>query len=276
MISFEQSMIAIMIFYASSTVIGIVGLIMRIRFLRIFASILTICGFALQTFDMIRGSHALLPDGLSGGTYLQILAWFMVICGFGGQWKLRSTSPLIFITPLALMLFLMSWSFLNIQVTLPTTLGGPFYALHIGSLYLSLAFMTLAFTAGLIFIYVEKLLKSKAALTGFRQDFPALDILDKINAISVTVGFPLFTLGILSGFLWAGSTWGKTLSGDPKEIISLVIWAIYAWLFHMRVVQGRRGRKPAIMALWLFGLSIFSMLIVNSFMDTHHAFTKRQ
>ncbi len=276
MISFEQSMTTIMILYASSTVFGIIGLMLRKQPLRILASGLAICGFALQTFDMMRGSHSLMPGGLSGGTYLQILAWFMVLCGMGGTWKLRSTTPLVFITPLALMLFLMSWSFLSIQVTLPASLGGPFYALHIGSLYLSLALMALSFAAAIIFIYVEKLLKSKAALSGFRQDFPALDILDKINAISVILGFPLFTLGILSGFLWAGSTWGKTLSGDPKEIISLAIWAIYAWLFHMRVIQGRRGRKPAIMAIWLFGLSVFSMLIVNSFMDTHHGFTKRQ
>ncbi len=276
MISFEQSMITIMVLYASSTIIGIIGLMLRKQPLRILASALAIGGFALQTFDMMRGSHSLMPGGLSGGTYLQILAWFMIICGMGGQWKLRSTTPLLFITPLALMLFLMSWSFLHIQVTLPESLGGPFYALHIGSLYLSLALMALAFAAGIIFIYVEKLLKSKAALTGFIQDFPALDILDKINSICVVVGFPLFTLGILSGFLWAGSTWGNTVSGDPKEIISLVIWAVYAWLFHMRVVQGRRGRKPATMALWLFGLSVFSILIVNSFMDTHHAFTKRQ
>ncbi len=274
--SFEQSMMIVMILYASSTVFGIIGLMLRKQSMRILASFLAIVGFALQTFDMMRGSHSLMPGGLSGGAYLQILAWFMVICGMGGQWKLRSTTPLIFITPLALMLFLMSWNFMTIEVTLPSTLGGPFYALHIGSLYLSLALMTLGFTAGLIFIYVEKLIKSKSALTGFRQDFPALDILDKINSISASLGFPLFTLGILAGFLWAGSTWGKTLSGDPKEVISVVIWALYAWLFHMRVVQGRRGRRPAIMAICLFGLSIFSMLIVNSFMDTHHAFTERQ
>ncbi len=276
MISFEQSMIITMILYASSALVGIAGLMLRKQPIRILAVTLTACGFFLQTFDMMRGSHTLMPDGLSGGTYLQILAWFMIICGFFGQWKLRSTTPTIFITPLALMLFLMSWSFLNMQVSLPKSLGGPFYALHIGSLYLILALMALSFTAGIMFIYVEKLIKSKTALTGFRQDFPALAILDKINAVAVTVGFPLFTLGILSGFLWAGSTWGVTMSGDPKEIISLIIWVLFAWLFHMRVVQGRRGRKPAIMAMWLFGLSIFSMLIVNSFMDTHHAFTQRQ
>ncbi len=274
--SFEHSMIIVMILYASSTIFGIIGLMLRKQSIRIVSSALAMLGFVLQTFDMMRGSHSLMPGGLSGGAYLQILAWFMVLCGMGGQWKLRSTTPLIFITPLALMLFLMSWNFMTIEVTLPSTLGGPFYALHIGSLYLSLALMTLGFTAGLIFLYVEQLLKSKSALSGFRQDFPALDILDKINAISTTIGFPLFTLGILSGFLWAGSTWGKTLSGDPKEIISVAIWVLYAWLFHVRVVQGRRGRRPAIMAIYLFGLSIFSMLIVNSFMDTHHAFTKRQ
>ncbi len=275
MLSFEQNTALIMLLYGSATIIGIVGMMTRQGWLRSLAAILVMGGCALQTIDMLRGSHTTLPGGLSSGAYLQILAWFVALCGLAGLWRWRSTTPLLFVTPLALILFLMSWRFLHIQIVLPASLGGSFYALHIGTLFLSLALMALSFAAGSIFIYIEKMIKSKTPLAGFLKDFPALNILDKINAVTTWIGFPLFTIGMLSGFVWAGTVWERTVSGDPKEILSIGIWILYAWLFHMRTVQGMRGRKPAIMAFWLFVLCIFSMFVVNTFMNTHHSFTKQ-
>ncbi len=272
MISFEQSSILITSLYGAATICGILGILLRQHWLRAIACLCAYIGFGTQTFDMARGSHALLPGGLSWGAYLQILAWFILICGFFGQWKTKHTTPTIFMTPLALMLFLLSLRLSQAQITLPDTLNGTFYALHIGSLYLSLALMTLAFAAGIMFIHTERMIKSKAPLTGFRKDFPALAILDKVNALSAIIGFPLFTVGIVSGVIWAGSTWGHSISGDPKEIVSFFVWGLFAWLFHMRTIQGRGGRKPALLALWLFALSAFSILVVNTFMNTHHSF----
>ncbi len=273
MVSFEQSTFIVMMLYAGATVLGVIGMMLRKQPIRFAAAGLAVAGFAMQTFDMMRGVHAFLPGGLSWGAYLQILAWFMVLCGIAGSLKWRSPTPSLFMTPLALMLFLMSWRFLRVEIALPSSLGGAFYTLHIGALYLSLALMALAFAAGAVFIFVEKRIKAKEPLTGFQKDFPALAILDKINVVTVILGFPLFTIGIMAGFVWASSTWGFVVSGDPKEIVSLIVWALFAWLFHMRTMQGLRGRKPALMALWLFGLSVFSILVVNSFFETHHNFT---
>ncbi len=272
MISFEQSTLIVIFFYIAATATGVVGMIFRKQFVRRVASVFAVLGFAVQTFDMAYGVHGNLPGGLSWGAYLQILAWFMVLCGMAGSLKWRSPTPLLFMTPLALMFFLMSWRFLRAEVALPESLGGAFYTLHIGALYVSLALMALAFAAGAIFIWVEKRIKAKEPLTGFQKDFPALAVLDKINAVTVMLGFPFFTVGLIAGFVWASNTWGFVLSGDPKEIISMIVWALFAWLFHMRTMQGLRGRKPALMALWLFALSVFSIFVVNAFFETHHDF----
>ncbi len=272
MISFEQSILLITLCYGVATLCGILGLLLRQRSLRIIACLIAYGGFIVQTYDMARGSHSLTPGGLSWGMYLQILAWFMLLCSFFGQWKTKHSTPLLFVTPLALMLFLLSLRLLQAQVALPQELSATFYALHIGSLYLSLALMTLAFAAGIMFVHIERRIKAKEPLTGFRRDFPALAILDKVNFLSAVAGFPLFTIGIITGIIWAGSTWGKAVSGDPKEIVSFIIWGLFAWLFYMRTVQGRGGRKPALLAFWLFALSAFSILVVNTFMNTHHSF----
>ncbi len=275
MISFEQSSLIILILYALATLCGILGLVLRQRVLRIFAFVFVVLGFGLQTFDMARGSHARPPDGLTEGEYMQLLAWFMILCAFVGQWKTRHTTPLIFMLPPTLILLLTSLRSMQTAIILPKTLSGSFFVLHIGALYISLGLMALAFMAGAIFLYTEKKIKSKAAITGFSKDFPALAILDKANAIATYVGFPLFTVGIVAGIAFASSAFGKAITADPKEVVSYFIWIVYAWLFYMRTVQGRGGRKPAIIALCLFALSLFSMLVVDTFMDTHHSFTEK-
>ncbi len=276
MISFEQMTNTPMLLYGCAALSGITGMLLRSGALKKTACGLAVTGFLAQTLFMLMGGHAALPGGLSWGAYLQLLAWFLIICGIGGWWKLRLDAPLLFAAPPALILFLMSHRYLNMQVRLPENLSTPFYALHIGVLFLSLGLMALAFGAGVLFLYLERKIKAKTPLSGFRKDFPALTILDRINAATTVAGFPLYTAGMVAGLVWAGSAWGATVTGDPKEIVSLAIWALYALLFHMRLAQGRRGRKPALLAILLFALCAFSFLVVNSYMDTHHSFIKRQ
>ena len=81
-----------------------------------------------------------------------------------------------------------------------------------------------------------------------------------------------FSFSMLFGFISARINWGTILSGDPKEFISLVVWGLYAWLFHQRFTQGWQGRKPAILAIWIFTVCAFSLIVVNLFMTTHHSF----
>lgn len=276
MISFEAATNTILVLYAIATCCGLAGMLSRNGPAKKLAAFLTLGGFLVQTASFAMGSHTALAGGLSWGAYLQLMAWFLVMCGLLGWWRLKNVTATLFAAPLALIVFLLSHRFLITPIKLPESLSAYFYALHIGTLYLSLGLMALAFMAGLIFLQTERKIKAKARIKGFQQDFPALSMLDKVNAITAFIGFPLYTIGLIAGFAWAHPSFGATISGDPKEIISIAAWCMYALLFHMRLSQGWRGRKPALLAIWLFGLSVFSILVVNSFIDTHHAFTKRQ
>ena len=106
------------------------------------------------------------------------------------------------------------------------------------------------------------------------SDIPALNILDSINNWGTLAGFPLFTIGIVCGLFYAKPVYGSTMNGDPKEIISILIWVCFAFLFYKRIAQGWRGRKPARLMVAIFGLSLFSIVVVNLFMNSHHAFVR--
>jgi len=272
MVLFDQLALAVLAVYALASLCGFAGLVGRAAGLRRTACFMAVGGFSLQTLAFLMGSHAALPGGLSLGAYLQLLAWFLLLCGMLGWGKFKLEAPLLFAAPPAFLLTAIAYPCLHRQLVLPTQLSGYFYALHIGALYLSLALIALSLGAGLLFLYMHRKIKSKAPLLGFQKDFPALSILDKINAVCVATGFPLYTIGIGAGFVWSGSVWGATFSGDPKEIISLCIWLGFAVLFRQRLLRGWQGRKPALFAIGLFTLCVFSIVVVNMALPTHHAF----
>ena len=58
--------------------------------------------------------------------------------------------------------------------------------------------------------------------------------LDNLNYRMFGIGFPLFTLGLLSGAVWANSAWGSYWSWDIKEVGSFIHWLVVALYFHCR------------------------------------------
>jgi cytochrome c-type biogenesis protein CcsB len=59
----------------------------------------------------------------------------------------------------------------------------------------------------------------------------------------IGIGFPLLTLGILSGAVWANEAWGSYWNWDPKETWALITWVIFAIYLHTRITKGWNGTK---------------------------------
>jgi len=104
------------------------------------------------------------------------------------------------------------------------------------------------------------------------QRLPNLQILDEINYKLITLGFPLLTLAIITGALWAESAWGSYWRWDPKEVWSLITWFIYALVLHARLTAGWRGRKAAMLSIAGFISVIFTFFGVNLLLKGLHAF----
>ena len=72
--------------------------------------------------------------------------------------------------------------------------------------------------------------------------------LDNLSYRTLGIGFPLLTIGILSGAVWANEAWGEYWSWDPKETWAFITWLIYAIYLHTRITKGWQGTKPALIA----------------------------
>ena len=240
--------------------------------LRSLGSVCTLAGFALHSGLMLLLVLTQPVDTLSKGDFLQLMSWSVLLV-WCGSWRWLKLSFLgLTMSPLALLLYIASLGVETVQGGVPATLGPLFAILHLGALFVSFALLALGFGAALLFLHMEKKIKGRAAFSEFDRELPALSTFDAVNKWVVGIGFPLYTLGLASGFVWARMTWGRVISWDPKEWTSLLVWFLFAVLFHQRVALGWQGRKVAKMLIAIFAISVFSVVGVNFFMESHHSF----
>nr|YP_009541605.1 cytochrome c biogenesis protein [Synarthrophyton chejuense]AYR05614.1 cytochrome c biogenesis protein [Synarthrophyton chejuense] len=74
-----------------------------------------------------------------------------------------------------------------------------------------------------------------------------LESIDNLSYRIIGLGFPLLTIGIISGAVWANEAWGSYWSWDPKETWALITWLIFASYLHSRFTKSWKGKKPAIL-----------------------------
>ena len=74
------------------------------------------------------------------------------------------------------------------------------------------------------------------------------ETLDNLSYRTLGLGFPLLTIGILSGAVWANEAWGSYWSWDPKETWAFITWLVFAIYLHTRLTKGWKGTGPALIA----------------------------
>src|SRR2546430_5188733 len=85
-------------------------------------------------------------------------------------------------------------------------------------------------------------LKSKRSGQVFRL-FPPLERLDRLNHLSLVMGFPTVTLGVLLGF---GLRYAGGVPVDAAQIVwGMLTWLVLGWAVGVRVVRHWAGRRAA-------------------------------
>jgi cytochrome c-type biogenesis protein CcsB len=106
-----------------------------------------------------------------------------------------------------------------------------------------------------------------------RPGWPKPALLDEMGYRAVIIGFPLLTMTVVLGAVWAEIAWGSYWSWDPKETASLLTWLIYGAYLHARVARGWVGRRAA----WLLVAGFASVLLTffgNLFFGGLHSYGK--
>ncbi len=151
---------------------------------------------------------------------------------------------------------------LHLPAAEPASFGGSGSWPHAHVLLASagLACLGLSGLAGVLFLNEHRRLKTKRPV---RVPLPSLEALDRVNRLSLAAGFPLLTLGVVTGMLWVDNVQGRFWTGTQHETFSLIAWAVYGVLVFARFGSSQGARQAAASAVGGFALLFFAVIGVE-------------
>lgn len=180
--------------------------------------------------------------------------------------RLRYAADFIVLLGLPLVFVTMASTFLldaSIKPLIPA-LQSNWLVAHVITCFLGYAGFAVSFVAAILLLLVRGL--------GSEKYLPNAELLDEIVYRSVLVGFPLLTIGIITGAAWADYAWGSYWSWDPKETWSLITWLVYSAFLHARLARGWSGQKTALLSVLGFSAVLFTYFGVNYLPGLHSYF----
>ncbi|EHQ88374.1 c-type cytochrome biogenesis protein CcsB [Desulfosporosinus youngiae] len=246
-----------------------------------FATYLVIVGLIANTAAIIlRMIIAGRPPLSNSYEFLLTFVWgiTLVYLFIEYRYKLRSLGG--FVMPIAFMILMFIIMSMGpeerIAQAIPPALKSKWLTFHV--LTATLAYGAFAISFGLGIMYLLKLGKGneKSNSQGIISRFPALEIIDELSYKVIGFAFPLLTLCIITGAIWANYAWGTYWSWDPKETWSLITWIIYAAYLHARLMYGWKGKRAAWMTVFGFAAVLFTFFGVNYFLPGLHSYASSQ
>jgi cytochrome c-type biogenesis protein CcsB len=182
---------------------------------------------------------------------------------FEHRYHVRTIGLLILPVTAALLIYAMTVGDTAIPLV-PALQNNLLLSIHVALAIIAYGAFSVAGACGVLY-----LIQSEEGKPGLPQ--PAK--LDEISYSAIIIGFPLLTMVVILGAVWADVAWGSYWSWDPKETASLLTWLVYGAYLHARVVRGWRGRRAA----WLLMLGFACVLFTffgNLFFGGLHSYAK--
>ena len=186
--------------------------------------------------------------------------------------RYRIVSLSVFVFPVVFLLtFIANVAYDPSASTIPAAIQNNWIYIHTPLIFLGYAALSITFAGSIMYLIQEHGLKSKNR-TGLYDRLPALEVCDDLSYRSLAIGFPLITLGIISGALWAQLEWGQFWGTDLKIVLSLFTWLIYLALIYYRLITGWRGKRAAYLAIAGF-ISVLISFLGAGYFGGLHSFT---
>ncbi len=230
--------------------------------------------FAIHTAGLIvrwyLSGHAPWSDAYESMIYV---AWATMLFGllFGKKSALTMAST-AFVTSMILMIA--HWNWMDPAIAnLQPVLDSYWLMIHVAVIVGSYG----PFTLGMILGFVSLLLMIFTTAKNRKKMLLNIQELTIVNEMSLTVGLVMLTIGNFLGGMWANESWGRYWGWDPKETWALISIMVYAFVIHVRLVPGLRGRFTFnFLSVVAFSSIIFTYFGVNFYLSGLHSYQSGQ
>ena len=236
-------------FYFASVIIGSIEFFKTTGFASKVMLYLAGCGFVFHTvYILYRYFYSGHIPIVSPHEATSFFAWCVVLVFLVLEIKYKIGLLGSFIMPMAFLLMIGASMFPREWKPLDPVLQSNWLLIHTFLAFIANASFAIASGVAVMYLMQEHFVRSKH-LGGLFQRLPSLQSLDEINSRLIYIGFPLFTLAIITGAMWSDTAWGSYWRWDAREVWSLSTWFIFIIIIHMRFLKGWRGRRAAILTI---------------------------
>lgn len=199
---------------------------------------------------------------------LSVASMLVCLAYVVARMRLRIDVVGAFVAPQALA-FLLASRFVGPVDAVPR-LRSALLPFHVVANLLGLALFTLAFATAVAYLLQDRRLKQKKLDRAER--LPPIDALDRAEHRFLVAGFPLLTIGILTGTIWAREIEGGGAAEIARAVLAYASWALIGGVLLLRAAAGWRGRRAAYGTIVGFGLTLIVMLLylARSVMTPEH------
>lgn len=176
---------------------------------------------------------------------LLFLSWCLLFLVLFLEFKTRTKLIGAILFPILLLISVFTTLVLPIPMQeaspLVPALQSNWLMMHVSMMMVSYSTLILGSLLSILFLVIKK-------VSNLKQVTNTNSLLTTIDVWSyriIGLGFPLLTIGILSGAVWANEAWGSYWSWDPKETWALITWLIFATYIHARLIKGWKGIQAA-------------------------------
>jgi cytochrome c-type biogenesis protein CcsB len=228
--------------------------------------------FLLHTASLVaRAIEAGYTPLTSHHEAVSFFGWSLGCCYLSFRWRYAVKNLGAFVSLLVFALVLVATFSSRNMEPLPPALQSWWLPVHASITLFAYGFFALSCIGSIMYLLQEREIKQKR-FGLFYSRLPSLETIDKLNHHCLTIGFPLFTLGLIAGSLWAKQALGTYWQWDPKETWSLVTWFLYAATVHQRFTVGWRGRRVAILSIVAFLSALFTLWGVSFLLEGVHVY----
>jgi len=241
----------------------LVKAVVALKYTIVFLFILHLIGLIMRWY--ISG-HAPWSDAYESMIYIGFATMLFGLL-FGRKSNL-SIAATAFVTSMILMIA--HWNSIDPAIAnLQPVLDSYWLMIHVSIIVGSYGPFTLAFVLGLVSLLLMILTTEK---NKERMDLNIQELTIIIEQ-AITIGLVMLTIGNFLGGMWANESWGRYWGWDPKETWALISIMIYAFVLHIRLIPGLRGRWTFnFLAVICFASILMTYFGVNFYLAGLHSY----
>lgn len=232
-------------------------------------------GYILHFLGLISrwyiSGHAPWSNGYEA---IVFISWVGITAGYA---LYRNSNALIpaagFLVAVIMMGFAHGGSALDPQITpLVPVLKSYWLVVHVAIIVSSYGFFSLSMLIAMISL-IFYVISNKETFK--KHNDTTLKELAIVSEMSLNIGLLALTIGNFLGGIWANESWGRYWSWDPKETWAFISIMIYAFVIHMRLVPGLRGRYTFhVVTMFAFCSMVMTYFGVNYYLSGLHSYAK--